>query len=205
MSNSNPYFFPVYPQSHQLKLDIAFAVGGSGPDAEAILQKQKEFIITFVQSYRHLISNGQIRIAIITYDNTATMLSNFPGNSDVEVLKSEINRIRLQGIGAAVDKALNTASKDVFSQQGSGRRRVLLLFTDYASSNNKDSIRKAMELLRLQGVTVIAFGIGNKVSIPYLANMATNSNDVILAETTKAMMYYYYAVYRRILESEHCD
>ena len=184
-----------------MRLDIAFLVGAYGPDAEAIFRKQKEFIVTFLRSYEQPIRSGQIRVAIISYGSAATIAKNFNENSAVESIESLTNGLRLQR-GFAVDSALSVASNDVFSQPSSGRRKVLLLFTDFTSNDNKDMLRTAMQMLRSQGVSVIALGAGNKVNIPNLITMASSSNDALLAESSKTMMFYYYEVYRRIVESK---
>ena len=195
--------FPVYPPSHQLRLDIAFAVGAYGPDSDAIFRKQKEFILTFLKSYRHPISNGNIRVAIIRYDRRATIVKYLRETYDIESIENLVNGLRLVQRGSAIDTAFSIASKDVFSQSvNDGRKKVLLLFTDFTESQKWNSLRKAIKLLRTQGVSVIAMGTGNKVNIPNLVTMTSSGRNAIIAESSKTMMYYYYDIYRRILESK---
>ena len=195
------FCFLVYPPSHPLRLDIAFAVGGYGPDADAIFGKQKEFINTFLNSYQYPISYGQIGVAFISYGDSVTVVKNLRENFDVQTMKSLVNGIRLVKREPTLGTVFSVAAKSVFSQSVSdGRRKVLLLFTDFTSSQDWDRVKKAIDLLRLQGVTVIALGAGNKVSIPNLVGMTTSSRDAIIAESSKTMMYYFYDVYLRILE-----
>ena len=186
-----------------MRLDIAFAVGGYGPDAEAIFRKQKEFIVAFLKSYRYPISNGHVRIAVISYSTTAKVVKNLQENYDLKTMERLVNGLSLAKRGAAVNTAYSVASREVFSQSvNDGRKKVLLLFTDFTSSQDWNSLRRAMESLRLQGVTIIAMGAGNKVNIPSLVSMTTSSSDAIIAESSKTMMYYYYDVYQRILQSK---
>lgn len=181
-------------------MDIAFAVGGYGPDAEAIFRKQKEFIVTFLKSYRHPIRNGLIRVAIISYDSKATIVKNLNEKYAVENLESLVNRLALTRRGIAAEQAFSVAANNVFNQQSDERRRVMLLFTDFTSADNMESVRNAIELLRVQGVSVIALGTGNKVSISHLVSMETGSKGALIAESSKTMMFYYFKVYRRILQ-----
>ena len=185
-----------------MKLDIAFAVGAYGPDSDAIFRKQKEFILTFLKSYRHPISNGNIRVAIIRYDSRATIVKNLRETYDIEIIESLVNGLRLTQRGSAIDTAFNVASKDIFSQPvNDGSKKVLLLFTDFTKSQKWNSLRKAIQLLRTQGVSIIAMGTGNNVNVPNLVAMTNSGKNAIIAESSKTMMYYYYDVYRRILES----
>ena len=186
-----------------MRLDIAFAVGAYGPDSDAIFRKQKEFILTFLKSYRHPISNGNIRVAIIRYDRRATIVKYLRETYDIESIENLVNGLRLVQRGSAIDTAFSVASKDVFSRSvNDGRKKVLLLFTDFTESQKWNSLRKAIQLLRTQGVSVIAMGTGNKVNIPNLVTMTSSGKNAIIAESSKAMMYYYYDIYRRILESK---
>ena len=194
-------YLSVYPANIGLRLDLAFAVGAYGPDADAILTKQKEFIRTFVQSFRYLIANGRVRIAIISYDNDAKVVKNFDQIYPADRIERLLGNIKLTREGARVDSAFYIAARDVFSKSDTVQRKMMLLFTDATSFHDQRGLRTSMESLSLQGVDVVAFGTGNKVRLASLVKMASSAADVIVADTSKTMMYYFYAFYRRLLQS----
>ena len=185
-----------------MKLDIAFALGGYGPDAEAIFSRQKEFVNTFLQSYRYPITNSQIRIGLVSYDDSARVIKKFSDNYVVAYIEKLVNDLTLRRTGARIDLAASLASSEVFPTAKSDRRKILLIFTDATSFFNKDRLKKSVDSLNAHGVTVIVLGAGSKVRLADLVTIASSSADVIMAQTSKTFMYYFYEVYRRILQSK---
>ncbi len=109
----------------------------------------------------------------------------------------------LKRTGSRMDLALIQAATGVFPQAKKDARKVLVLFTDVSPVSNHGPIQKALDSLNKQGVTVIVVGVGSKVKLTDLVKIVEISENVIIAETSKTLLYYYYDVYHRIVSCKY--
>ena len=194
-----PLIFLVYPPSFPLKLDVAFVLGGYGPDADAIFERQREFVRTFLDSFRYPITNSQVRVALMQYDKEAKIIKNFTDDYVIAYITKLVNDMTLQRTGARVDLALKEASSSLFTTGRPNASKVLVLFIDAPLADRK-SLRSAVQSLAKQGVQLVVVGVGSKARLVDL--VAVGNENVIIAETSKTLMHYYYYFYKRILNGK---
>eukprot|EP00794_Sanderia_malayensis_P014924 gene14924-16466_t len=160
--------------------------------------------MTFLESFRYPITNNQVRLALVRFDKDATVLKHFADDYAVAYTEKLVNDITLRRTGLRMDLALMRASTGIFPQSRKDARKVLVLFTDVSSLVDQNQLRKAMDSLKKQRVTVVVVGIGSRVRFADLVNMVDRSANAIVSESSKSLLYYYYDIYQRIISSS-CD
>ena len=147
-------------------------------------------------------ANGQIRISLIQYDKDVKIIKSFTDDFVVDFIKKYVNEMKLSRSGANANGVLKVSASDVFPKSRDNVRKVLVLFTDVVDNQDEIALKRNVEKLAKQGVMVVAFGAGGRVKLSTLINIATTTDDVIVADTSKTFLYYYYMLYERILASK---
>jgi hypothetical protein len=88
-----------------MKLDIVFAVGAGGRDANEIFDKEKEIVNSFIDNLK----DNDAQFAVIEFGNKASVKSKLGDEMDAGKLKASVSAIQRTGDGKCLDKALEQA------------------------------------------------------------------------------------------------
>lgn len=91
----------------KIKLDVVFAVGAAGREANEIFDKEKEIIISFIDNLK----DNDAQFAVIEFGHKATVKCKLGDERDAGKLKTSVSGIRRTGDGKCLDKALEQAVK----------------------------------------------------------------------------------------------
>ena len=148
-------------------IDIMFALGSAGQEAEMVFEKEKEMLYAFVNS----VDTANVRYALIEYAENATLQANFNEHKEKYDFKEFVDSVRRIGEGLGMDKVLQRAAA-VF--ENSGRvtaKRVLIVFTNAQSKARTQDLQKYSRELQETGVKVVVVAIGTDVSEEELSNI----------------------------------
>lgn len=141
-------------------MDVMFAVGSAGADAEMVFEKEKEMVFAFVNS----VETANVRYALIEYAENATLQANFDEYKEKYDFKEFVDSVERIGEGLGVDKALQNAAA-VFVQSGRAHaKRVLILFTNAKSNARTQDLQQFSRNLQEAGVKIVVVAIGSDVS-----------------------------------------
>lgn len=161
-------------EAAQDALDIAFAFGASGPDADAVFKKEKEMINLFVESLKvHDTCYG-----VIDYSSEARIQATFGQFSRKEELKAHVLSIERKGEGVGLDKALAKSYELLIDQGRRGARKVLIVFTSGKANVGVYELRACAKVLQDCGVKIVAVAIGNQVDEHQLKEISSDEQVV---------------------------
>ena len=148
-------------------VDIIFAVGSAGAEAEMVFEKEKEMVYAFVNS----VDTANVRYALIEYAENATLQADFTEYKEKYDFKEFVDSVRRIGEGLGLDKALQRAAT-VFENSGrENAKRVLVVFTNAQSKARTQDLQKHSRELQEVGVKVVVVAIGADVSEEELSNI----------------------------------
>ena len=148
-------------------IDIIFALGSAGFEAEMVFEKQKEMVYAFVNS----VDTANVRYAMIEYAENATLQADFNEYKEKYDFKEFVDSVKRIGEGLGLDKALQRAAV-VFENSGrASAKRVLVVFTNAQSKARSQDLQKHSRELQESGVKVVVVAIGTDVSDEELSNI----------------------------------
>lgn len=154
----------------------------SGSIGDDDYEIQKDFVKDLTRIFP--IGPSASRAAVVTYNDYPTVRVNF-GDFDntasfVEAIES-INQTRGQ---TRIDRALVKTS-EMFESARGNVHKVLIVLTDGAQAPDPDSLplEEASQLLRDQGVTVHALGVGREINVTQLRSIVESESDVVLVDS----------------------
>ena len=89
----------------KIKLDVVFAIGAAGRDANDVFDKEKEIVNSFIDNLKE----NDSQFAIIEFGQKASVKSKLGGERDAGKLKACVSGIQRSGDGKCLDKALEQA------------------------------------------------------------------------------------------------
>lgn len=179
------YFFFVDARQHSHGANIAFII-----DSSETLSKGRlinEFVVRF---FTTLIRNSDVEnfeAAILFYSTQASVRLNFNDKLSVQRFIFTINSLRHVRSSRRIDKALQFASRYIFTWSTLSRRQnipnIALLITDgQTSSSHPDFVpmSEASKPLKRKGVRIFVVGIGLGVNQQQLFYITERSNDLVI-------------------------
>lgn len=163
------------------RLDLAFLIDGSGSiekSGRGNFARILKFVREMVQ--RLPIGRGRTRIAVGLYSTRAYLIFGFNRYNGVTSVLSAVRRIRYPSGGTRIGRALSFAYRRIFNGRlPRGRKRVLIVITDGISQDRV--ARPAKFLKRYKKVEIFVVGIGRRLRIRELRQIATDNKHVILS------------------------
>lgn len=148
-------------------IDIMFALGSAGQEAEMVFEKEKEMLYAFVNS----VDTANVRYALIEYAENATLQADFNEHKEKYDFKEFVDSVKRIGEGLGMDKALQRAAA-VFENSGRvNAKRVLIVFTNAQSKARTQDLQKYSRELQEAGVKVVVVAIGTDISEDELNNI----------------------------------
>lgn len=136
-----------------------FALGGAGQITSDTLQKQKDFIKHFLDTYGT--SAPGVRVGIIDYGSDE-ILAQFQ-NYDTDNLKDKVDRMRLTP-GGTVEGALRSAQSQLFGDPKLLRpqaTKALIVLTGESVNEGDRGLRDAASPLTSKGIKIAAVAVGD--------------------------------------------
>ena len=159
-------------------IDLMFAVGAGGVEAEMVFEKEKEMVHAFINS----VDSANIRYALIEYAEQATVRANFNEYKEKQDFKQFVNFVKRIGEGVGLDEALQQAAA-VFGNSGrANAKRVLVLFTNAQSKARSNDLQKHSKDLQESGVKVVVVAIGSDVSEKEINALSSHGEPVLRAQ-----------------------
>ena len=161
-----------------VKADIVFMLDSSSSEGAANFQKQKDFVVSFVNALT--IGPSNVQIGVIDFSTTATVNFKLNDHRTKATVVSAINRISYVQGSTHTDLGLNLAWTKVFNQVGDrpDAQNILYVLTDGQSSSPAATVLQANEV-RNNNIKTYAIGIGSRVMKAELDNIATTSDYAI--------------------------
>lgn len=165
-------------------VDVAFLMDSSGSIKPPDYQREKDFVKLLAD--RLDISPNHSRAAIVLYSGTPYIEATFDSYTNARDFGRAVNNLRHLKSTTRIDKALELAATDIFSQARDGVAKIAIVLTDgQQSDKNKlrdpaQNLRKASEPLRSKGVRVLAVGIGHEAVKEELRLMTEADTDVFM-------------------------
>ena len=146
----------------------------SGSVGRANFIRSLNFIKNLVSSF--VISPRNSRVGIVVYSHRVVPVFSFGQYKGMRSVLQAIDRIKYVGGGTKTGRALSYSRRYLFAR--SNRRKVLILLTD---GKSYDRVGKPAAVLRNMGVQVFAVGVGKRVSMKQLIQIANNRRHIFTA------------------------
>lgn len=168
-------FISLYVEITGEPIDIMFALGSGGAEAEMVFEKEKDMIYAFVNS----IETANVRYALIEYAENATLQANFDEYKEKYDFKEFVDSVKRIGEGVGLDKALQKAAVVFNGSARAKAKRVLVVFTNAQSKARSHDLQKHSKDLQESGVKVVVVAIGSDVSEQQLNDLSVNGEPVL--------------------------
>lgn len=155
-------------------MDLGFIVDSSGSVGRANFVRSLNFIKNLVSSF--VISPRNSRVGILVYSHRVIPVFSFDQYKGLRSVLRAIDRIGYTGGGTKTGQALSYSRRYLFAR--SNRRKVLILLTD---GKSYDRVGKPAAVLRNMGVQVFAVGVGRRISMKQLIQIASNRRHIFTA------------------------
>lgn len=156
-------------------IDIMFALGSGGLNADLVFEKEKEMVNTFVNS----IDTTNVRYALVEYAENATLQATFNEYKEKYDFKHFVDSLKRNGEGVGLDEALQQAAA-VFGSSGRvNAKRVLIVFTNAQSKARSQDLQQHSKDLHESGVKVVVVAIGSDVSEKELNDLSSHGEPVV--------------------------
>lgn len=156
------------------RVDLAFVVDGSGSVGRANFIRSLNFIKNLVSSF--VISPRNSRVGILVYSHRVIPIFSFGQYKGLHSVLRAIDRIKYPGGGTKTGRALSYSRRYLFAR--SNLRKVLVLVTD---GKSYDRVARPAAVLRNMGVEVFALGVGRRISMKQLIQIASNRRHIFTA------------------------
>ena len=134
-------------------------------------KKEKYFVNRLAQSLR---LPSESRAAVVLYSNTASVAIPL---DDTENFQAKVHDLPYVRGKTRTDEGLRVAIKEVAPYLRPDAARLALVFVNGRSHAKAKDLEELSDLLRREGVQVIAVGIG--ATTPILRSMVTSPSDII--------------------------
>lgn len=168
---SNSYhvcFFAVFKET---MIDLVFMIDGSSSLHQIVK------IINVVKFILNYLPDPNTRVGVVLYSSEASTMSYF--NSSRNQTIQALHNFSSLPAGTLIGKSLNYTRQHIFTDSRPNVHRVLVIFTDSASS---DAVSVASKLLHDMNVTILVVALGDWYDIGQVESAASHphSNTILL-------------------------
>ena len=168
---------PVAREYCATPVDLAFVVDSSGSINRTTFKREKHLVE--VISKRLGISPTHGRAAIVLYSGNASIEAGFDTYTSEKDFVAAVGNLPYLSGGTSIDKALDLAHNQVFSQARDGVAKVAVVLTDARQDRSATGLKDASAALRNQGVRVLAVGMGDDVDRNELKSLVKSKDDAL--------------------------
>lgn len=169
------------------KADIVFLLDSSSSEGAVNFHRQLDFVSRVVNDFQ--IGAAKVQIGVVTFSDSPVKefgLNQYGAKSSLLTAIQQIGY--LQGT-THTESALKFAREEMFTAADGARddaKHYVIILTDGVSSNTNETIAQA-NMLKQQGVEVIAVGIGSNVNKEEINAMASDLNHVFTVSNFSAL------------------
>ncbi|XP_031571485.1 collagen alpha-6(VI) chain-like [Actinia tenebrosa] len=167
----------MFSQAQQvcpISMDTVFLLDGSSSIGQSDFDKMKEFIISVLEHFR--ISEKESHVGVVHYSDSPSTKVFLTDVQNTSSIYTKIRAMPFIGGNTHTDLGLNESRYLFLDGSRLNVPRVLIVITD--GESNGDSVVVDSNLLRDDGVFVLALGVGPRVSTVELRQMATTFDHV---------------------------
>ncbi|KAL9966798.1 hypothetical protein ACROYT_G024919 [Oculina patagonica] len=174
------------PQTCDVPLDVAFLVESSDNMSPRDYQRIKDFV---KEASTYLLTNGgEQQVGVILFNNEASIRIKFGQYVSEFDLNQAIDNLPLEKGRAQIDKALQVASTELFTDVGGARpgvQKVAIVLTNgkQPAEENIEALKDAVSPLHRAGARVIAIGVTSSVDWNELRSITEDAKDVIVSRS----------------------
>lgn len=176
----------VAPQTCDVPLDVAFMVESSDNMSPRDYQRIKDFV---KEASTYLLTNGgEQQVGVILFNDEASIRIKFGQYVSEIDLNQAIDNLPLEKGKAQIDKALQVASTELFTDVDGARpgvRKVAIVLTKgkQPAAEDAEALKDAVRPLHRAGVRVIAIGVTSSVDWNELRSITEDAKDVIVSHS----------------------
>lgn len=158
-----------------VQVDIGFLVEGSRNVLEAEFMQYMEIVKYIYSAFP--ISPENVHVGLGVISSNPEIIFSFDKYFDKTSLDSAVNSVEYPGIQqvANIGQSLVVAKETFYGK--STRKRVRKVLVLLVNGKSNDEISEPARRLRDSGVEIFCFGVGNRVDIQELIEIATSPTD----------------------------
>lgn len=166
--------------------DILFVVPNFGNVGVTNSWSVKKFLRSVAEKLN--IGSEGAHAGLIEYGTFSRTVSPIGETQSLEDFERKLNSFSFEKGQNYIDRALKLASKELFTQNGFGRRDgvpktvVLLTYDKQTKSVHSDTLFSVAENIKQNGVSVFTLGIGNAVNVKELLKIGSGNNTTFIVE-----------------------
>lgn len=164
-------------------------------------QRIKDFV---KEASTYLLTNGgEQQVGVILFNDEATIRIKFGQYYSELDLNQAIDDLPLEKGKAQIDKALQVAHTELFTDAGGARpgvQKVIIVLTNRKKSAEEEAeaLKDAVRPLHLAGVRVIAIGVTSSVDWDELRSITEDAKDVIVSHSCDNLVNKVSYLFKRI-------
>jgi len=170
------------------RLDIGILLDGSSSivrNARGNFRRLIDFVNVFISSFPF--KSRRTRIGVVLFSNKPYLIFGLKRYSTTRSIYRRIKSIRFPRGKTYLGRALSFTSRRLFTGRASrGRKRFLLVLTDGISI---DSVRGPAANLRKRGVEIAVLGVGARLRLRQLHEVATTRAHVLVTGFKKLAIH----------------
>lgn len=169
----------------QIIADIGIVVDSSG-SLRREFHKEVQFVKDLAKKLT--VSEDGVNIGVVTFSYYAQLTIKLSANKDTESFVRAAGTIPLMKSQTYIDRALRVSHTELFTEANGDRKdapNILIVLTDGKQTKSQYSTppEKQADILRKNGVEIIAVGIGRRVDGLELATLTGKPENVLLPKS----------------------
>ncbi|XP_005107268.2 uncharacterized protein LOC101847901 [Aplysia californica] len=157
------------------ELDMAFVLDASGSISSSEYKKSKNFTAEVIGYFN--VGYDSVRVALTSYSSSVSEQIQFLEYNTTESLQKAVLAAYKNSGGTNTNRALDNLRTSIFKKNNSRKEaaKIAIVQTD-GNSGSRSATIAAADLLKDEGVTVFAIGVGNGIDRVELEGIATEPN-----------------------------
>ena len=178
--------------------DIVFLVDTSSDVSPDNYKREKDFVASLARQLNF--GSGKSRVAVVLYNNDATIALRFDVVQNPEFLQSILDGFVLQRRGRRIDKALVGAALALGQSRQNVRKIVILLTAGQLTQDSR--IVDVVKRLKAVDAEIFVVAIGPQVSREKLRPVVERNEDVLFVKTFDGLKQELVPIAGHILKGE---
>lgn len=168
-------------------MDIAFLLDSSG-SVEDYYDKERDFVGQIAKRFRISKEGTHAGVVVFSSYGYTNVAINFTRHLTTSSFNEAVNGLEHHGFTTRIDRALEVAHTDLFTEKGNTRpnvKKLLFLITDGVQAPAVENGKRLdpslqAEKLHRNDVQIYAVGVGNKINLTELEGITKDPEKVFL-------------------------
>lgn len=154
--------------------DIAIIIDASSSVGESNFRTITDFVKNLISSY-----DTNVQFALVKFSNSATVQFNFDSNLSRDQMLQSVDSIFYDRSGSNIAQGLQTTREQVFTRDRGDVPNVAILIVASSANIRAFDVENEGNVLKNEGVKLVAIGIGNDVNFGQLERVVSISNQAV--------------------------